>query len=311
MATLKGTTEFYSFDATDILSYNIKSMFRYGLLEKSAYSNVNINGFNSGLAQLQSVKDNRFSDGTVFETYGPSIVWESGISNTYSYDNPINVSGIYIDGTFVPNGTTGASGFYIDYEFGRVVTNSDFSNSEVKMEYSFPEVAFYSSDSDQWQTIINSYMDSFDSVGNISPSGIASRLKENRIWTPCVVVDVQDRTNEPLQLGGGEIHNYAVFYHIFSNNGFQSTKLADIINNQEATSLFLYNINNAPFPLDYNGALTSGALQYNQLARQDSPYFWSKARIDQSRGGKRNTFSDIYRAEVVQEISVIRYPSLY
>jgi len=311
MATLKGTTEFYSFDSTDILSYNIKAMFKYGLLEKSAYSNVTLNGSNSGLAELQLVKDNRHTDGTVFESYGPSIVWESGLVNAFSYDNPIAVSGIYIDNTFVPNGTTGASGFYIDYEFGRVVTNSDFSSNTIKMEYSFPEVAIYSSDSDQWKSIINSYMDSFDSVGNLSPSGIASRLKENRIWTPCMVVDIQDRTNEPFQLGGGEIHDYAVFYHIFANNGFQATKISDIVNNQESTSLFLYNINNAPFPLEFNGSLASGALQYNQLARQDSPYFWSKARIESSRGGKRNTFSDIYRSEVVQQISVIRYPSLY
>lgn len=311
MPVFKGTTEFYAFDATDILSYNLRSRLNHGLLELGAYSNINREGANSGISTLQTIKDERYTDGTVHECYGPSVIWQSGVSNNHSIDPHINVSGIYIDGTFIENETTGASGFYIDYEFGRVVTNSDFSSNTVTMDYSFPEVAIYSSDSAQWRTIINSYNDAFNDVGQISPSGIASRLKENRVWTPCVVVDVQDRSNEPYQLGGGEWHQYAVFYHIFGNNGFEITRIADILNNQEATNINLYNINNAPFPLDFRGALASGALQYNELSKQSGPYFWTKARVETSRGGKRNTFSDIYRGEVIQEISVIRYPSLY
>lgn len=316
MSVFKGTTGFFQYDATDILRYNLTSWLDWGLLEMGAFESVDKDGRNSNLATLQEVKDERETDGTVYEAFGPSIVWQSGLSPIAGSPDVINVSGVWIDGSFFPNGTTGSDGFTIDYQNGRVIFNEDKSDSTIQMNYSFPHVGVYDSYSWQWRDIIDSYEAAdFSNIGSDSPSGIASNLKERRVWTPCVILEVQDRTNQPLQLGGGEIHEYAVFYHIFSGRDFDVTRICDTLNNQESKTLKLFDVNKARssgvIPFNYDGSLPSGSLEYNTLRQNNNGYFWTYGRIDSSRGGKRPIFSDISRGEVVQSISVTRYPSTY
>ena len=317
MGILKGTTNFFSYDATDTLRYNLDSWLEWGLAEIGAYETADQNGRNSSLATLQPVKDERETDGTVFETYGPSIIWQSGVSPIAGSPNIINPSGVWIDGSFYPNGTTGSNGFTIDYRDGRVIFNEDKSGSTIKMNYSFPHVAVYDSQSPQWKSIIDSYTEAdYTNIGNSSPSGIASNLKERRVWLPCVVVEVQNRTgNDPLQLGGGEIHDYAVFYHVFGNRDFDVVRTCDLLNNQKNKKLKLFDVNKARasgvIPYNYNGSIPSGTLEYPTLRGNNNGYFWTYGRIEESRGGSKSTFSDIYRGEVIQSVTVHRYPSTY
>lgn len=316
MGILKGTTGFFQYDATDTLRYNLTSWLDWGLLEMGAFDSADKDGKNSALATLQEVKDERETDGTVFEAFGPSIVWQSGISPLAGSPEMINVSGVWVDGSFYPNGTTGTNGFIVDYKNGRVVFEESKSSSTVQMNYSFPHVGVYDSYSPQWKDVIDAYSTSdFSSIGTNSPSGIASSLKERRVWLPSVFVELQDRTNEPLQLGGGEIHDFAVFYHVFGSRDFDVTRVCDILNNQETKTLKLFDVNKARssgvIPFNYDGSLPSGVLEYNDLRQNNSGYFWTYSRIDASRGGKRSTFSDISRGEVIQSVSVTRYPSTY
>lgn len=316
MSIFRGTTGFFQYDATDILRYNLATWLDWGLLEAGAYDSTDKDGRNSSLATLQEVKDERETDGTVFEAFGPSIIWQSGLNPVAGSPSVINVSGVWLNGSFVPNGTAGSNAFTVDYRNGRVVFDESKTGSTVQMNYSFPHVAVYDSDSPQWKDIIESYTEAgYLDIGNNSPSGIASNLKERRVWTPCVIVDVQDRTTQPLQLGGGEINEYAVFYHVFGSRGFDVASICDRLNNQQNKRLKMFDVNKAKssgvIPYGYGGTVPDSVLEYPTLRDNNNGYFWTYGRIEESRGGRRSTFSDIYRGEIIQSVSLDRYISTY
>jgi hypothetical protein len=312
MSVLKGSKNFYSYEASDTLAYNLKNWLEYGLVEMGAYTPVKFSLATSGYTNLKNVYDERYGGSNrVYEGLGPSWVWESGISPIGTSINPFQVSGVYVNNTFYPSSTTsGSYAHTVDYERGRIIFASGVS-ATVKCEYTFRDISVYLSDTPQWKEIITQYLDKYDTLDTSSPSGMASVLKENRVWLPCVVIEVQDRTNSALQLGGGEINTYAVFYHVFSDNAFSAKRLIDTINNQYEKTLTLFDINSAPFPLSYEGSISSGALTYPEVSSRSSPYFWTYGAIISSRGGSMGNLSDVYTGTVVQSIEVARYLSTY
>jgi hypothetical protein len=252
--------------------------------------------------------------GRVYEGMGPSWAWETGVVPVTSGLTPIfQVSGVYVNNTFYPTSTTsGTYGHIVDYRRGRVVFNSAIpSTDSVKCEYVFRDVDIFLTNSKQWKTITSEYEKQFNDLENLSPSGMASILKENRVWLPCVAIDLKSVTSEGLQLGGGEIAKLYVDYHIFANRSFDAYKLCNIIGNQEATVLDLYDINKAPFPYNYNGTLASGALSYPTLADRTGQYFWTYGYIETATATPYNSSTDVYRSESNHTISVDRYLSTY
>jgi hypothetical protein len=313
MATLKGSRSFYDFEVSDALEYNVKSWLNYGLLEMGAYTNVQFSLPTSGYSNLKRVKDNRYSDGKVYEGLGAGWVWENDVSPIVPLNVPIVASGVHVNGVFYPTSTT--SGTYqhkIDYLNGRVVfTNSIASTASVKCEYSFRDVGVYSSDGPEWRTMVQNYEEKFADLETSSPSGMAQTLKQNRIWLPAVFVEIGDRTNVGLQLGGGEINNFEVEYHVFSDKAATNRKLADVLNNQYKTTITLIDINDLAFPYNYDGTVASGAVSYKVLADRDSPQFWTFAFIDETSGGPRDSTTDVFRSEISHTVSVDRYLSTY
>ncbi|TXT66132.1 MAG: hypothetical protein BAJALOKI3v1_50132 [Promethearchaeota archaeon] len=311
MAVLKGTNEFYDYDLNDMLAYNIKTWLEYGLLEDGAYTNITFDSPVSGYTYLQKTFDPRYGgDGRVYEGLGASWVWESGITTKSTIDNPISISGIYIDSVFYPTSTTGTNAFNIDYANGRVIFDNTVTGT-VQCEYTLRDIEIYLADSPQWKTITDRYFERYNTIGTSQPSGLADTLKEDRVWLPSVYVEVRDRTNEGLQLGGGEYNNCQLFYHIFSDRPFAANKLSDILNNQFQKRLKLFNTNTIPFPLNYNGTLSSGALTYPDLSDRNGNYFWTYAYIENSAGGPIDNIFGLYRAEVRQTFVISRYLSTY
>ncbi len=318
MPVFKGSQNFYDYDVTDILGYNIKSFLEYGLLEIGAYTNVTLTSANSGYALLQRTHDDRFGGaGRVYEGYGPSWVWETDVIPPSGKAAPFQASGIYVNNTFYPTvSTSGQYSHYIDYRNGRVVFDSSVSaNTVVKCEYSFRDIDVFLQDSPQWKTIRSSYLpylQEFNRISEVQPSGMASILKDRRVWLPCVAITMDDMTfDRGIQLGGGDIYDYEVRYHVFSDSSFANKRLSDIINNQAQKTLKVFNINNHTFPYRFNGSLASGALSYKQLSSDTNPSFWTHAYINDGGGGPRNSMTDIYRAELNHSISVYRHLSTY
>lgn len=310
MAVLKGNKGFYDFEVSDFLAANLKRWLDYGLLEMGAYTNVAFSLPTSGYTNLKRTTDDRY--GAVYEALGPNIIWESDVNPVGRNDKPIVASGIYINNVFYTPSSSGSYPYYIDYRLGRVVFASGIPQStSVKMEYSFSDVASYLVDEKQWKIITEGFTKGYDELQDLAPSGISQYLKQNRVWLPCVVIDVGDRITEPLQLGGGEINSFTVDYHIFSDRAFTNRRISDTLNNQYQTVINLFNLDNMQWPYNYNGTIASGALTYPILASQNSIYFWDKAFISATVGGPRPESTDIYRSEITHTIDVDRHMITY
>lgn len=311
MAVLKGNKNFYDYEVSDFLAWNLKRWLDYGLLETGAYTNVAFNLPTSGYTNLQKVKDDRHT-GSVYEALGPNFIWENDVNPIGRADLPINVSGVYVNNIFYTPSSSGNYPYYIDYRTGRIVfANSLPENTSVKCEYSFSYVATYLVDDPEWRTIEQNYLERYDDLESLSPSGMAQRLKQNRVWLPAVVIDVGDRTNEPLQLGGGEINAFNVDYHLFCDKSFTNRRLCDLISNQYQTTISLFNINDLDFPYNKNGSLNPNALTYPIASSRENQYFWDFAYIEATDGGPRPSDSDVARGEISMTINVDRHLITY
>src|ERR1700744_2376464 len=162
MPVLKGQTNYYNYEVSDILAENLKQYYSYGLVEAGAYTNIRINDPNtSGYSILQPTNDDRYNVGQIYECLGAGLVWESNISPIGSTDAPFQVSGVYINNKFYStSGTIGLYSHSIDYLNGRVIFNSGLSplpTDLVQAEYSMRDIAVYLVDSHHWKTIVTQY----------------------------------------------------------------------------------------------------------------------------------------------------------
>jgi len=314
MRTLKGNSNFYTYEFTDILTQNLIRRFEYGLVEAGAYTNVTLTGSTSGFANLQRTIDDSYGGvGRVYEGFGMSWVWETDYDVPSGYTTPIVASGVYVNNVFFPTATT--SGTYahkIEFRHGRVTFDTAIpAASGVKCEYSFRDVDVLSTDDKRWKTVVQEYDKLYEHIGPTQPSGLASILKENRVWLPSIFIDVSNNTLKPLQLGGGEIANCTVRYTCLAEKGFVRNRLVDTINNQYSTVISLFDSNKVPRSYNYDGSLYPSGVSYPTASNRYGPYFWSFCLIEQTHVNKINPMIDIYAGEVVQNMSVSRHGNTY
>lgn len=312
MPVLKGTKSFYDYEVSDQVAINLKNMFDYGLIETGAYTNA-VSGMTA--YTLQRVYDPRYGDDRVFEGMGPGWIWESGVTLNSNVTNssPNRVSGVIVNGTFYSTNTStsGYANHVVDYENGRIIFASGVDTSAiVQCRYSFKDIGVYLSDSPQWRRVVEDFTTKFSTIGSLSPSGIASIIKENRVWLPCVVIETSKINTDPLQLGGGEFANCTVNYHVFSEKAFSCKRLSDMITEQDERTIRLFDVNSAPRTYEYDGTLASGVKTYQNIL-DNSQYFWTFGYINETDGGFIDNGSSLYRAEVRSIVSVSRYLSTY
>lgn len=307
--SLKGSLNLYDYDITTTIEENLRSMFEYGLIKKQGFTKTEFaNTATSGFTMLQATTDPNYTDGQIYEGMGPSWVWQSGASNQI-----FQVSGVYIDNVFYDTSTSGANAFTIDYRNGRVIFDTARPDgTQVECEYVFNDVAVYLSDDEQWRTIIDAYTTHYPDFANLDPSGVSAYMKEQRAWLPCIVIDEPQKLNSTgMQLGGGEIDEFEVIYHIFAEDPFLRNKLVDIISNQVSHVINFYNINTAPYPYLYDGSLNPSGIEHPSLSNQNGLYFLTHVRVDQAKGRKRPSTLNLMRGEVRQILEIFRYPRSY
>ena len=126
-------------DATlsNILLENFLTFYDWGFLDKGAFYNINIpsSGLYGGVkSNLRLVDDPNYTKGQVWEGYRQNWVWETGVSATT--EQPIRISGVFVDNTFRATGNI-EQPFFVDHPNGRVVFDTAVSStSTVKLEYS-------------------------------------------------------------------------------------------------------------------------------------------------------------------------------
>lgn len=263
-----------------------------------------LNAYGVEPAYLRPVTDPNYIDGSVFEGYRQNWIWERNIDYTYQ---PIAISGVYVDGNFLPNNTSGAYAFNIDYPQGRVVFTSPLSgNPRVSAEYSFKHVRVDLADSPWFQQIqFNSYRVD-DPEFALSGSGAWNILAANRVQLPAIIIEpVLKVSRKGYGLGDYTvIHSQDVRFSILAETDFDRKQIHDILIQQEEATIQTFDkdllFSASGNPLDSNGFLTSSnPLNYKQIV-QSGEYAWkSNIRFGAMRSHEVISDPPLWQASVL------------
>jgi len=259
----------------NILEANFKTYLDWAFLKIGAWFDVNadyggIHGGNPHI-KLLPVIDSSYSNGQVWQTIRKDWVWETGIA--YNSGIPIDVSGIYINSSFVPLN----SGTYkINYPQGRITFNSPVSTSaNILANYSYRYVQVYRANDAPWFNKIHYSSLQNDNKDIVrADDGTWSIGSYQRIQMPAIIVESVPRSRSfPYELGNDNLRiEQDLELKIVAENKNDRNKLLDILRLQQDNVIILYNSNtlaaNEDFPLDYDGSRKSGALMYPDMVSQ-------------------------------------------
>lgn len=248
--------------------------FNWGLLEAGGYDDVNITnpGIDDPLddATLRPVHTPGLPDGRVWQSNFRNWVWEDGLE---SEQQPISVSGVYVDGAFHNANDAGPFKFFTNYKEGRILFEHAIpTTSLVQASYSYRWVNFYDQDVPWFRDVIfDAYR--FEIGTDVPTSGFVGLLQKNQVQLPAVIIEtVPNRRFIPRQLGDGSQILYQDFlFHILTENSADRSFLIDTVTLQQDKTFYLYDVNARAtanqFALDWHGNKIPGAKQYPDLVQ--------------------------------------------
>ncbi len=257
---------------SDTLETNIIEYFKWSFLNIGAFFNHTLpqsGHFGGQLTRLRLADTKGYTQGKVWEGARKDWVWESGVEHSVQ---PIQISGIYVNGTFVPKSSTGQYQHTIDYPNGRIIFNTALAtNTVVTCEHSPRYVQVYDPSVPWFRHL---HMNSFridDSHYSLYGSGIYSLPPEQRVQLPALVIRVTPiEHSEGKEIGGlTRWVEKEVDFHVLAETDFEMKQMHDIIHDCYNKTLVLFNkkniIRDQAFPLNSDGSLTSNPKTYPQL----------------------------------------------
>ncbi len=302
--TLKGFETLNQIPHSMNLEQNIAAFFDYGCLLSSGSQHIYFNSTDYAGNQVGTLKPaphKQYQMGRVWQGYRTNWAWESN-----SGINSVDISGVYINGTFV------TSGFNVDYKHGQIVFDSPIGlSSLVKCSYSAKTI-FWDVSTVPWfrELMAETYKYSnFDAHG--IGSGIRNTITNRNVQLPAVIVEVTSENNfEPLMLGGGSWYNPRVNFYVFAENQQQKKLITDLICNQNMHSFigtdFEQVRQNSAFPYNQYGFLVSGAKELPEL---QNSYPWNVKPItfENKEGQDVKYVPNVYRSVVTCTCNLILY----
>lgn len=275
-------------DATlsNILLDNFVSFYDWGFLDKGGFNNINSPSsgmYGGSKTELRLANDPNYQSGRVWQGFRENWVWETGISKT---TQPIQISGIYVNNTFLPyqyNITSGyytgpaGTGYRIDYTDGRVIFNNPLpSTSSVKLNYSYKWVKVDKAEGVPFFRQIQNNDFRIDQ-NFLNGSGDWVQLGQTRIQLPAVFVEVvPNRTYKGYQLGGGQWANTDILFYVMSDRESDCSNLSNIISYQNDRIIHLVDINkvsrSGAYPINFKGDLVNKTYSYPYLIQNYPMY---------------------------------------
>jgi len=291
------------------LEDNIKDFLDWSFLNIGAYVNVSIptSGISgSNFHQLKPVTDpsNKIK---VWESVRKDWVYETGIPN----QSPTHISGIYLNGTFLPAPTgSGSYGYSINYPLGRVTFNNSVAiSSNVQLNYAYRYVQTYKSSEASWWKEVQQLT---YNPAAFKANGDSSITANHRIQLPAIIIELTSRTQQiPKELGTTQnIIIQDVLLHILTENAVQRNNLIDILMLQKDRVFYLYNINkviqDSVYGVNYKGEINNSGLNYGQIVA-DPQYLEYYTYIKDAYLSEINSLSSSLHNGVVRW-SVEMYP---
>jgi hypothetical protein len=271
----------------NILEGNFKMFLDWSFLSIGAWFDAKIS--NSGIgtiygtvnphAKLILVDDPSYTTGQVWQGIRSDWVWESGIN--HAGNSPINISGLYVNNTYVPYS---GNSFNVNYNDGRVIFNSGVAKtSSIKLDYSYRLVHVYRASESPWFNILQypSLDNSSADIVKIS-DGEWSIAGNHRIQLPAIVIESVPRSkSRPYELGNNKLWlEQDIAFYVYAENKNDRNKILDILRLQQDLTIQLFDTNRLAqddnYPLNYNGDRKNLALMYPNIVDQ---YFWRKCSI--------------------------------
>lgn len=268
------------------LEDNLKSFLDWGFLNIGGFVNItrptqNINntvGFHVLKPQTDPVFGGDVS-GKVWETVKKQWVSTSGV--TYKGSSPIQISGVYINNSFVPGPTGNAQYPYsLNYNLGRVTfSNALPTGTSVQMDYSYKAIQAYkaSDTTSNWKELQRYTYLSSDNNKDLTSN--------HRVQMPAVIVEViPGNSYKPYELGSRVfLASQDVMFHIFTENPIEKQNIVDILKLQKDRTLLLYDlkkvVKNKVYELNSNGSINNSGLNYQSLLN-NSAYLWKYASVE-------------------------------
>lgn len=274
----KGVVRIGDSQLSNEIETNLKNFLDWSFLGIGGFLDVNIpqsGGYGGSFHQLRLVQDEEYDNGQVWEGFRQDWVWESGVEWLDGTGNqPIAVTGVLINGTGM-EASHPTYGHHINYPLGRVIFDTAIpTDSVITCSYSYRYVQVYVADNcPWWQTIqqesFRGGSPHFEQLG----SGSWSIGGQHRVQLPAIVLEVVPRSKGlGKELGSGElIKEQDVLFHVIAEDRFVRNNLCDIIEGQQAKTIFLFNTNqvaaNSAYALDSRGMLV-GTNMYPDLVSE-------------------------------------------
>lgn len=211
------------------------------------------------------------SEGSGFvnkSTYFYSI--SSPYSGIYAYASPYsqfvadrsvagaNVpTGIHLDGSFLPTGTSGFVG--INYERGQVYFNTNIvGNNRISGYFAVKEVPVYTTNKNEAEMLFETKV-AIRPKTLISPTG----LNENQLTIPAVFIKNNGSINKPFQFGGTKNTINNVLGMAFTDSDFLLTSLTAIF--RDTCESYFPVLEENEFPFNIYGHPKNGTYNYDTL----------------------------------------------
>lgn len=268
---------------SDQMEVNLKAYFDWCMLGIGGFTNVHIptsGAFGGDFARLRPVQDPNYTNGKVWEAARKDWVWETGV---YYDHQPIDISGVHVNGVFQPSTGVGTYAHHINYPLGRVVFDTAISTSAtVKCEYSYRYLQISTTDATWWRNL------QFDSLRVDHPhflqtgSGNWAILSQNRIQLPHIVIEaIPQASRYGFELGNlVQVVTQDVLFHVITEHISDRKKIHDIITYQTEARLNTFDrdeaMSSGVYPLTWQGDRSDDAMMWPDLIRE---YYWKQFRI--------------------------------
>lgn len=275
---LKGFTNIGDTLLLTELENNLREFLDFGLLNKGGWFDVEIptsGEYGGDFSVLRLAEDESYTPGQVWESARKDWVWQSGVEFIDEDDiehEPIQVSGVYIDGVFKTFDDADYP-HHINFPLGRVVFDEAIpTDSVVQAEYSYKYIQVYKANDVPWfqELQYNSFRVD-DSHFQEYENGSWSIGGQHRIQMPCIILEAVPRgSSRGYELGSNTlIVSQDVLLHILAESKEDRNKLVSclMLQNDKAIKLFDSNAiaNDEAFPLDYRGMLVDNPKMYPEL----------------------------------------------
>ena len=288
MSNLRHTDYYGQFSLEDQILHNVVSYLKYGFLEIGAFYNITRNKTDhegNVLSKLKEVNFPGISGRTVFQTLKNDLVWETGV--TYSYTPPANgsiipISGIYVNNTFYSTGTNVAGkSWHIDYPRGLVTFSGPIPTGTVEMEYTVRAVNIYTSDDTEYRKMIGYFTD--PTYRQTLGSGIDTINPMVRNYMPCICTHISAYRSNPVEIGSqNRMISANIDFDIFSTTAADRKRITDAVYLLENFSFQTFDRNTAPFTFTSSGTLSSSAKTWPELVAtypNGKARFYEDARV--------------------------------